>query len=199
MFPAFEMRNMGLADPVFLGKFGLFLGAGADFQNVCIRQFPIPMVQAVVVAALNRCVFVVVVACSKAKMFWVHARRIVASVQNYLPFRDLANKHLVGKTVSPNGALARKKNDSVPVSVLCSLPNPASSCLSYSTKKNILWAYLLELVQCAFVVVVAIARAAQLSANRFLVAAKNAGNSVSLVTHRASMKGSSIFHIHGGA
>lgn len=136
---ALHFGNVRLMDAVLLRQFMLRSRAAAYVVNVAVRQFSIPVVKPVVMAALNRCVFVVVILRSYAQVVRIHARRIVASVHHDHTVRNLANKEFIGVAVSAYRNFTGHQKDAVPVLIRGAIPQPATRSFLDAIFKRILW------------------------------------------------------------
>jgi hypothetical protein len=101
-----DLTDMALMDAIQSGKFSLRHGAATNYSHIIVRKPAVPMIQSVIVAALIRCVLVVVRNSSQPQMLWIHARRIVAAVHDNQAVRYWADKLFISPTVRRN-ALAR--------------------------------------------------------------------------------------------
>lgn len=97
-----DMRNMGLGYSVSLCKHGLRFIACSDSRNIAVRNLAVPMVKPVMVPSLFTSVGVIFSNSPYAKMLRIDARRIIASVHQYFPFRNWPNKLLINPTVGTN-------------------------------------------------------------------------------------------------
>lgn len=139
---AFNPANVGWMNSIMKGYFCLLPMVCTYGYHICIREPSIPMVKPVVMAAFNRCVFVIVGLCSQSKVFWINAWRIIASVKNHHAIRDFANPQFVSESVSANWLFSWHQNNAISITVLGSAPKPTSICLFYACLKNVCWACL---------------------------------------------------------
>lgn len=201
MFAALDVAYMGLVHSVAFSKNHLLFIATKNFYYLSVRKLPIPVIKPVIVTALIACLSVVFSLSAYAQVLWVHARRVVASVKNYLPFRDLfLVEKLVGVAVCPHRNLAWEKKNPIPVAVFCPPPKPASRGFFNARFKNILRAKNLVSVQRPAVPCAVVAGPAQTAGNSFRRPTFNAVNrSSGLVGHSGLHERKPIIlHIHGG-
>lgn len=167
--------NMWLRNAVSFGENRLRFFAVSYGSDLRVRQLGSEMVKPVVMTTLLSCIFVVVVLGSYAKMLWVNARRVVASVHNYLPFRNLlTSKVFIRKSVRSDGDFAGKKNDPVPVVILSSRPQPAGSGFLDSSLKYVAWPWNWELFNSAFISLLVVTRSAKFAGGYVFATANNA-------------------------
>ena len=84
LIDAINFRNLGLRKIAFPYLRDLFVGKPA-----------VPMVKPVMMATLNRCIFVIFRNSANPQMIWVYARRIVTFVHDNFPVRYRPDKSLV--------------------------------------------------------------------------------------------------------
>lgn len=163
LLPTFYSGNGSPAYFVYASKFPLRKRTSANIANLIIRKLSIPMVQSVVMAALVACALVIVVLRSYAKMLWIHARRIVAGVHDYLSLGDLADKVLVGISMRAFLYFPWENKNAITVAVCSTEPQPAGFCLFYSSFENVIWLKDWKLLQGAISNMPLVAWATQLS------------------------------------
>ncbi len=189
-------------NPVLLCQDALTFSASADSSNISVRKSSIPMIKAVVMAALDACVFVVVCLGSYAQMRWINTRRVVACVKNYLPLRNLADEVLIRVSMSANWLFSWEQKDSVSIAMCGALPEPAPVSLLDAGFKNVLRSQDRQLFQRPSVTAFVVAGATQLSSDSLRCAAINAEDSSStLVGHGSSLmvdEEQIIWRDHGG-
>lgn len=127
-----DSGNVRRATSVSTGERFLRLSAFSYFAYLRVRQSAIPMVKAVVMAALYTCVCIVCGNRSYPQMGRPNARRIVALVHQYLPLRDFADKFLVHKAMGANPYFARSAcNRNYAVSKTVSVASPEPACRGF--------------------------------------------------------------------
>jgi len=122
----FYSADMRLMNSIFIGYFNLFSWVVLNSFNLFVGKFAVPMIKSIVVSALNACVFVVVCLCSKLKMIWINARRVVAFVHNDHSFWNRAIDKFKHIAMCSYRDFAGEKKNAVSVSVLCPRPLPTS-------------------------------------------------------------------------
>lgn len=119
---------MGLMYAIFLCQDFLRSVASPYCDDIGLRQFPVPMVKPVVVAALDCRIPVVVRDGSKPQVRWPDANRVVASVHHDHSVRYRPNQFLVNVTMGLGSAscfTSASGDDSVSERVSISCPEPA--------------------------------------------------------------------------
>ena len=189
---------MRIGNSVFSGERGFCFFARANVGNIFLRQSPIPMICAVVMAIFLRCVIVVFSLCRYAQMLWIDAWRIIASVHNHHAFwYFLSGKKFISVPMGANLFFSRQQKYAVTVFISGSCPQPTSVRFVNTPLKHIFRAkqwIIVQISKCASLVV---AFPAKFSTNGPVRTAPNATYiSPKLVCHRASIKEPLIYALY---
>ena len=195
----FDPRNMRGMNIESLCKNCLLLVARFDFKNLFIRKFSIPVIEAIVMTALYRCIFIIFVFCANTKMRRVHAWRIIAAMQNNHSIRDLAHKIFIRIAMRSNRFFSWQQKNSVSILIFCASPKPTIISFLNSLGKYILRTKNRIVIQCAMISRVHITSPTKLAANSFWKPTINARNWLGwLISHGVlNLKSCIVCHNHG--
>lgn len=183
-------------NPILFGNYALTFGALPNVCNILFRKSAVPMIQSVIMSTFIRCISIVFGFCSYFKMLWVYAWRVIAQVHNYLAIRYFANKMLIRKSMRSHLVFATT-NNSIPVTVFSSVPNPTSIRFINFCFKRFLHSYRQIQMQFVFCSRSIVMSAAQMSSNRFFAANAARNRCFNLVSHWHLLLNNSICLIHG--
>ena len=183
-------------NPILFGNNTLTLGALPNVCNILFRKSAVPMIQSVIMSTFISCISIVFGFCSYFKMFWVYAWRVVAQVHNYLAIRYFANKMLIRKSMRPH-LVFTTTNNSIPVTIFSSVPNPASISFIDFCCKRFLYGYRRIQMQFVFCSSLVVMKAAQMASNGFIAAKAAWDRCFNLVSHWHLLLNNSICLIHG--
>lgn len=186
-----DPADVGGVNSVFFGDVNLPSRVGLDCGNLLIRQLASPVGKSIIVPAFFCSIFVVVIFCSKLKMVWINARRVVALVHNDHSFWNRAIDKFKHVTMCSYWFFAGKKENSVPVSVLCSRPLPTSRVKFFVLiMENIIRPNYRKLMQSFSIPHAVVMVAAKLSSYCFGITKNALDKTLGLVSHNRLLVGS---------
>jgi len=183
-------------NPILFGNNALTLGALPNVCNILFRKSAVPMIQSVIVSTFIRCISIVFGFSCYFKMLWVYAWRVIAQVHNYFSIRYFSNKMLIRKSMRSH-LVFTTTNNSIPVTVFSSVPNPTSIRFIDFCFKRFLHSYRRVQMQFVFCSRSVVMSAAQMSSNRFFAANAARNRCFNLVSHWHLLLNNSICLIHG--
>jgi len=126
-FASFDAANRAWVNAKLYGNFSI--GTVCGFYLVCLRfcKFCMSMSFAKSMAALISGVIIIISMRSRLKMIWIHARRIIARMQQYFSFWYFANNQFVTNAMSTYATpilMSSNANRSIASSIRISEPKP---------------------------------------------------------------------------
>lgn len=195
--------DVGLMDSVFSGYLNLLPRIGSNCGDLFIGKPAIPMVKPIVVSAFDRCIFVVVRFCAKAKVIRINALRIVANVHNNHSVRNFAIPFFVREAMRSNGFFSGQKNYPIPIGISSPHPKPTGVGFFDSCLENVIRRCFRIAIKCAGISSKIVMLSAKFSCDRFF-SANNArklfavGNVTHINTPKVVSNRGIICLIHGG-
>ena len=178
--------NMRIVHAIPFGKGFTRLIAGADCGNIIVGQPAVPMAQAIVMPSFFSRISVVFGFGANPQMSRVNARWVVTGMHNDFVTRNWPNVKLIRIPMSANRLFSRHQKNAVTVSVMRSVPFPATFCFLKTAFKHVLRAKHRILMQsCKFFSAV-VTTAAQFTGYRFTGPTLNARKlGFGLISHRS--------------